>query len=512
LSYVIAGSAVALMTAFMVYVRADASIANIPMLYMLVVLATALLFGSLPAIFGSILCFLCFDWFFIEPRYQFTVQDPIEWISLCTFLFTATVTGQLTAMLHARAEENTRHNQETEALAAASWTVASELDPTNCLNKVLAQIASVVALDAAAIFVPCKDGETELQAMANYRLSVAEEKAAQKVLHFVMDRRQPVNWDGNPLWDKALADMAMPGLICLPIIMEGQVLGVLYLKLDEPRTASASAGRVITSLANHAAVVLQRHRLMRAEASAQALIEADRLKTALLSMVSHDFRSPLTSIKASVGGLLQQGTPCDAETQLSLLQAIDAETDRLNRMVGNILDLSRLEAGAWTPRRDYTSITELVGAALDSFDDKDNRRINVLLAADLPEVYVDSVQIVQVLRNLLENALKYSPPDKSVEMEARCADKEVAIEVRDHGSGLPKGFEQRIFEPFFRAPEMQESSVPGVGIGLAVCQGLVAAHKGDLTASNREGGGATFRVTLPTEAQHAEQQTEAQLT
>jgi two-component system, OmpR family, sensor histidine kinase KdpD len=286
---------------------------------------------------------------------------------------------------------------------------------------------------------------------------------------------------------------------------------VLYLSLGEERVLSPEERRVVESLANHAAVVLERDRLTRAATRSQVLAEADRLKTALLSMVSHDFRSPLATIKTSVTGLLQEGTPWDAATQRELLQNINQATDRLNRMVGNILALSRLEADAWRPQREITALEEIVGAVLDPFSPEQNRRVAVSLDPDLTEIWVDPVQIVQVLHNLVDNALKYSPADSTVELRAfqtaECAGRGSAdgpppawvLEVLDRGPGIPRGDEERIFDRFYRAPGLRESAVPGVGIGLAVCRGLVQAHGGQLTAANREGGGAVFRVTLPKE-------------
>ncbi len=233
------------------------------------------------------------------------------------------------------------------------------------------------------------------------------------------------------------------------------------------------------------------------EAQAQALTEADQLKTALLSMVSHDFRSPLTSIKTGVTALLQEGAPWDADTQRELLSGINQETDRLNRMVGNILALSRLEAGAWCPQCETVSLAEVVGAVLDSFKDDDNRRISVALETAPSEVCLDMVQIVQVLHNLLENALKYSPSGSPVYLHATQQSDRLIVEVLDSGAGLAPDEEKHIFERFYRAPRWRESSFPGTGIGLAVCSGLVEAHGGQLSAANRAEGGAMFRVMLP---------------
>jgi two-component system sensor histidine kinase KdpD len=275
------------------------------------------------------------------------------------------------------------------------------------------------------------------------------------------------------------------------------VLGLLYLQLPVEYAVSPPERRVIESLANHAAVVLERDRLARAESRANALDEADRLKTALLSMVSHDFRSPLASIKASVTSLLQEGAPWDPETQRELLQGVDHETDRINRVVGNLLALSRLEADAWRPQYEPTPPAELIGAVLDSLGPEENGRIQVGLDSAPAELWLDPAQMVQVLHNLLENALKYSPPEKSVELNVVQDEGEAILEILDRGPGLPKGEEQRVFESFYRASELRESATPGIGIGLAVCRGLVEAHHGQLTASNRPGGGAIFRVRLP---------------
>lgn len=250
-----------------------------------------------------------------------------------------------------------------------------------------------------------------------------------------------------------------------------------------------------------AMVISQLSTLMRqraeVEAHAQALAEADRLKTALLSMVSHDFRSPLTSIKTGVTALLQDGPTWDAQAQRELLSGINQETDRLNRMVGNILALSRLEAGAWRPQCEAVSLIELVGAVLDAFGEEDNRRISVALDAAPDEADLDMVQIVQVLHNLVENALKYSPPASQVQLNVAREGEWLVIEVSDCGPGLAPDEEKLVFERFYRAPRWRESSLPGTGIGLAVCSGLVEAHGGKLSAANRAEGGAVFRVALP---------------
>lgn len=254
-----------------------------------------------------------------------------------------------------------------------------------------------------------------------------------------------------------------------------------------------------TLLGQFMALAVQREQWLKTEARAAALADADRLKTALLSMVSHDFRTPLTSIKATVSTLLREGKPLDPETVRGLFQDIETETDRLNRMVGNILDLSRLESDAWKPRREWIPISEIIGLSLSNFSDSENARIEVAVKGSADEIFADPVQLSQVLKNLVENALKYSPENSKVKLLVSTAPDTVTMEVIDEGRGIPAhdGAQEDIFKPFWRAQDLHQSSVPGVGIGLAVCRGLVEAHGGKLTAQRRDTKGSIFRMELP---------------
>jgi two-component system sensor histidine kinase KdpD len=492
------------MTGVVYLIPGAARLANLSMLYLLVVIGTALRFGSGPAVGAAVLAFLCIDWFFVQPLYQFTVADPAEWLALLMFLVTAAIVGQLTARLQEQVDAARRRERETAALAEASWAVASQLDRDRALAEVLRRITEVVPVRAAAILTQEKGTPRLLAQWGEERLPDFSTGMARAALQLVLEESKPVAWGGNRRhWEKALAGSSPrvagtpSDAAYLPLTMDHRVLGVLYLELPPEPEIPAQERRVVESLANHAAVALERERLARSAAAARALAEADRLKTALLSMVSHDFRSPLASIKASVTGLLQEGTPWEPEAQRELLQGIDHETDRLNRMVGSILALSRLEADAWRPQCEATPPVELVGAALDAFGPEENRRIRVTVDHSLVELWVDPAQMVQVLANLLDNALKYAPPSSEVELSVLSRDGAAVLEVADRGPGLPKGEEQRVFEPFYRAPEFRESALPGMGIGLAICRGLVEAHGGQLTAANREGGGAVFQVSLP---------------
>ena len=498
-SFLTAVVAVLLMTALIHYTHADASIVNIPPLYLLAVQAVAVLAGSRAAVIASVGSFLAFDWFFVDPRFQFTVRDPFEFVALCVFLVSAILVGQLTILFQTRASEARAREMAATALAKASWTVASDLNRDSALHKLLEQIFSIQAVEHAEILLPASPDECECVCThARAKTECTKPESFRKAVSFVRETRQSIGWDDSPHWQKALETGDAWHSVYMPVLAEGKLLCILFFQLHDIADLSNDDRQVITSLMNHLAVVLQRDQLLEAQAKAQGLAEANRLKTSLLQMVSHDFRSPLASIKASVSSLLaEEGSPVDKPTQAGLLQAIEQETDRLNRMVGNLLDLSRLEANAWQPKRELCSLSELIGAALDSFGEQDNRRIEVELETGMEEVVVDFSQMVQVLKNLIENALKYSPSSKMIELKATTDSGGILLELSDSGPGLQPGEIERVFEPFYRGKQHQESSLPGVGMGLAVCKGLIEAHGGNLTAYNRETGGAIFCVRLP---------------
>lgn len=466
--YVYATIGVIALSAIIVAFKLDESIANISMLYLLIVIVSALVLGRGSAIWASLNAFLAINWFFVNPRYTFFVHETTDWFVLSMFLIVATVTGQLMALLKARALEARQHERSTAALAEASWAVASQFETGSAMLEVLKQMSKVMDVEAAAV--------------------ISFENEAPKMVASI---------PGNQV-DSQLVLTDSASTISLPIATNDVQFGSVVIKLMSGETKlSAVQMKVVNTLVSHCAVILQRDVLMKNDAKTQALADADRLKTALLSMVSHDFRSPLTSIKASVSTLMSEGEPLDVETQKGLHQTIDHETDRLNRMVGNILDLSRLESDAWRPKLEAISVVELVGMALGAFSREDNLRIDINLDPQLPEVNVDCVQMVQVIKNLVENALKYSDASRKVQIRSRKGGSEAILEVLDRGRGLSDIDAKNIFEPFYRSRELQESSLPGVGVGLAVCKGLVEAHGGSLIAENREDGGATFRVTLP---------------
>jgi two-component system sensor histidine kinase KdpD len=219
------------------------------------------------------------------------------------------------------------------------------------------------------------------------------------------------------------------------------------------------------------------------------------MRSSLLSAVSHDLRTPLASITGAASTLRSQEGKLAPEVKQELLESISEEAERLSRLVGNLLDMTRFESGAVELRRDLYPLEEIVGCALQRVERQmEGRAVTTLLPGELPLVYVDDVLIGQVVTNLLENALKYTPKETPLEIAAAAAPGAVVLEVRDRGPGIPAGEEERIFEKFYRG---SSRGARGAGLGLAICRAVVQAHQGTIQAFNRPGGGAVFRVSLP---------------
>lgn len=254
---------------------------------------------------------------------------------------------------------------------------------------------------------------------------------------------------------------------------------------------------VISGLTKRAQDEANAARRFAAEAyQAQLQVETERLRNALLSSVSHDLRTPLAVVTGAAGALLEDGVEPAARRELT--ETIVQEAERLHRLVQNLLDMTRLEAGALRVKREWQALEEVIGSALLRVEKMlVGREVKTQIPAQLTLVPLDSILIEQVLVNLLENAAKYSPTGSPIEIHVRAVDKGVEVEVADRGVGLPAGEESRVFEKFYRA----RSSPGGAGLGLTICQGIVTAHGGQIMAAVREGGGACFRFTLPVEGE-----------
>jgi two-component system, OmpR family, sensor histidine kinase KdpD len=237
-----------------------------------------------------------------------------------------------------------------------------------------------------------------------------------------------------------------------------------------------------------------------AASSATLSAQTESMRSALLSAVSHDLRTPLAIIKGAASTLNESSDALSRDEKEGLLTSITEESDRLERLVGNLLEMTRLESKSLKPRREWLPVEELLSSALSRLEDAlEGRAVSVQTPASLPLIHADPVLLEQVLINLVENAAKYSPKGTSIELAAQVDGQELVLEVKDRGPGIPSGAEEKIFEKFFRAP--QSSGTPGAGLGLAICKGIVEVHGGTIRVAAREGGGSSFRLRLPIPAE-----------
>jgi two-component system sensor histidine kinase KdpD len=277
------------------------------------------------------------------------------------------------------------------------------------------------------------------------------------------------------------------------------VIGVLGVKPTSPNSyMSPDQRRILDAFVNQVALAIEGARLAEQARQTELLEATEKLQTALLNSISHDLRTPLVSITGALSSL-EEGSPAlDEEDRRSLIETAREEAERLNRLVGNLLDITRLETGGMHLHREACDIQELIGSSLEQVGSPlKHRQVEVDIPAKLPLISVDFVLFSRVLVNVIDNALKYSPPDKPIEIKTRTSNQSLEISIADRGEGIPAEDLERIFDKFYRV--QRPDNVSGTGLGLSICKGIVEAHGGSIRAENRRGGGAIFTVQMPLE-------------
>jgi two-component system sensor histidine kinase KdpD len=293
----------------------------------------------------------------------------------------------------------------------------------------------------------------------------------------------------------------LPGAraLYLPLRAAQGKVGVLGVRSEEADGAFAAKQLyLLETFANQLALAIERRRVLADTQQAKLQAETERLRSALLSSVSHDLRTPLAAITGAASSLRDGSRTLPESVREELADTIAEEAMRLNRLIGNLLDMTRLESGTLAPRKEWYSLEEVVGAALTRLEPAlQDRAVRLNLPDDLPLVPLDGVLFEQVVWNLVENAIKYTPAGGSIEISAGLHGGELRFDVADRGPGIGSGDEHRLFEKFYRGESA--SGQPGVGLGLSICEAIVRAHGGTIEAANRAGGGAVFTVWLPLE-------------
>jgi two-component system sensor histidine kinase KdpD len=494
--------AVALVSVFIGLVLGQVNLTNASLLYLLAVMATAVLFGRGPAVFASIAAFLVFDWFFVEPHHQFTVSDPQEWVSLLFFLLTATVTGQLAAGQRQRAREAVQREREAVLLYDVV-RLLGEGDVDAALAAVAERLRRELHLAAVAIELWRTTGETTrfgagdatvLRGMRGRGNGAARvmQRGAEAAAN---EHAAPGRWV-RIVHPTSRANGTRDDVHLVPVRIGDRRIGALLLA-HAAGSFAESEDRLLSAAAAQIGLAVERDRLRAEATDAEILRRTDQLRSTLLNAVSHDLRTPLATIMASAGSLRQRDVTWTEEEQEGFAQAIEEEAEHLNRLVGNLLDISRIEGGSLKPEMSWHDLGSLIDDVVDRLRPVTRgHRLQVAVPDDLPAVWLDPVEIGEVLYNLVENAAKYSAPDTEIAIEARRDGQVVRVQVSDRGPGIPHAALPYLFEPFYRVIDGKPRP-QGLGLGLAIVKGLVEAHGGRVWAENRAGSGARFSFTLP---------------
>jgi len=432
--------AVAVVTGVIFLVKPYVPVLSLGVLYVFAVLPIAVVWGLWLALPVSVASMLAFNWFFLPPVHTFTLANSENWFALAVYLATAVVVSELAARARRRAAAAEQRERESALLAELATELLRGRELGDELGEIGSRTAGVLGVPEATI---------------------------------------------------ELGPAHRPPPDASPHLLEAadRTVGTIYTPAgSDPNVAALH--RFLPALSALLAVAVERDRLEGKALEAEALRRSDLVKTALLRAVSHDLRSPLTGIRTAVGALRNPTLHLSDDDRTELLETIDLDSDRLSRLVGDLLDLSRLEAGSAAPEPELWSLDDLVREAVDTL----GARGRVEIAGEAPLVNVDGTQVQRVLANLIENALKFSPSDATVHVRITATRKEAIVRVVDQGPGLEETELERVFEPFYRRGSDTRS---GAGLGLAIARGFAAANGGRVWAESRPGQGATFALALP---------------
>ncbi len=476
-------------------------VANPSAAYLLAIVALAVAFGTRAAVGGSIAAFVLYDFLFVAPRFTLTVSTVEEWFNLILLLVVGVVCARLAGDQRDRASEAETRERVTRAL----FQISRELATTQAAATAMIRIAELLRVETRMERVWIEVGGVG----RNERIAADTGPAPPPVtpaVHLVLRRTpgdQPAEWvrvhvPGSP---SSGAGSSAPAMLTLRVAITS--IDTTFGSIWARRTTQAGLPerpetRVLAAAADQLSRALERDRLLKEATSLEVARRSDALKSALLDSVSHDLRTPLASIRAAAGSLMDPAVSWPVDEQRATAASIDREAERLNRLVSNILDLSRIEAGGLVAQRAAFVLQDVVEDVLGRLAPVLGRRsVEVRIAANLPPVDVDEVFIDQVLTNLLENAARYAGPGVTIRISAHDPGTgRIALTIEDAGPGVPTEALPRLFEKFYRVPISGEGARRGTGIGLAVVRGLVETMGGQISARRSELGGLALDLDL----------------
>jgi len=470
-------------------------ITNVALVFLAAVLASAVTYGLWPSLFACLVAMLAYNFFFLPPRYTFTIADPDNVVALFFFTTVAIIASYLSARVRAQAISARERAATTENLYLFSRKLAGVFTLDDLLWAAAFQFAQMLKV---RIVILLPEGSS-IAVRAGYPPEDTLVEADLAAAKWVWEHATPAGRGADTL----------PGAkrLFLPMRTGRGMVGVVGLDSDRiGPLLTPDQRRLFDALSDQVALAIERINLSEDMDRARMAAETERLRSALLTSISHDLRTPLASILGSASTLRNQEQDLDDSGRTELLRTIQEEAERLNRFIANLLDMTRLESGAIQPNADFVDLGDVVGSAI--------RRASAVLAkhdvrvsipASLPMLKVDPVLLEQVLFNLLDNAAKYTPPDSTIEVSATRSGELVRLDIADEGDGIPSEDLDRIFDKFYRVQAIDRKRA-GTGLGLAICRGFVEAMGGTVQASNRtDRRGALLTVTLPIPAEQPQE-------
>ncbi len=493
--YAVAALAVLATLAIAQLIEPLVGVESLDLAFLTAVVAVGVRFGLWPSLFAVVAGSLCYNYFFLPPTYTLTIASPTHVASLVFFTVVAILVSNLAAQVRLQAVTAQRRARITEDLYAFSRKLAGATQLDDVLWATAYQIASQLGLQVVLLL---PDPEGAISVAAGYPPEDSLEPADVAAARWTYDNNRPSGRGADTL----------PGArrLFMPLRTARGPIGVVGLDTERPGPLlTPEQRRLYDALSDQAAVAIERVNLVAEVETAIRAAEADRLRQALLTSISHDLRTPLAAIIGSAGTLRDFAADLTDVGRAELAGTILDESERLNRFIANLLDMTRLESGAVAPNHAPHDIGEIVASALQrAARVLAAHRTEIALMPDLPMVEVDPVLFEQVIFNLLDNAAKYAPEGTTIRLRGNQQPRGVVLEVEDEGEGIPRDQIEHIFDKFNRA-QMGDRVRAGTGLGLAICRGFVEAMGGTIVAGNRaDGPGAVFTVTLPVSTSLAE--------
>ena len=457
---------------------------NLVMLYLAAVVISALYLGRGPSLLASILGVLAFDFFFTDPRFTMVVSDSEYIITFLGLFIVSVAISNLTGRVREHVEVIRAQEQQSSTLYALSRELTISPDLDTVLAKVIEQIGQTFNRQAVILLPHNRSGLIVRAATKGFIL----EEDEQAVATWAYEKKHVAGRGTDTLPSAKIRYQ--------PLNVSGRVVGVLGVKPDESNRLNPGQRELLDAYASLAALAIERAQLEEQARQAEITSATEKLQTALLNSISHDLRTPLVSITGALTGLDEQAEGLNNEYGRSLVGTAREEAERLNRLVGNLLSMTRIESGAIKLHREPGDMQDVIGTALEQLGKRvGDHEVNIDIPQGLPLVPMDFTLIVQVVVNLIENAVKYSPKGSLIEISAFVFDNKACLQVADRGVGIPPEDLARVFDKFYRV--QRPESVSGTGLGLSISKGIVEAHHGNIYARSRAGGGTILSVELP---------------